>query len=79
MAQFAARESTGALLPLLLCADIFAVAFFRKHARWPHLLRLFPWVVVGVVVGYFTLGRLTNAVVQRMIGAILLVMIAAHA
>ncbi len=73
-----ARESTGALLPLLLCADVFGVAFFRKHASWPHLWRLFPWVVAGVIVGCLTLGSLTNAVVQRMIGGILLAMIALH-
>src|SRR5512140_3393306 len=42
------RESTGALLPLLVCADVFGVAFFRKHASWPHLWKLFLWVVVGV-------------------------------
>ncbi|HEY5911765.1 MAG TPA: sulfite exporter TauE/SafE family protein [Verrucomicrobiae bacterium] len=73
-----ARESTGALLPLLLCADVFGVAFFRKHASWPHLWKLFPWVVVGVVAGYLTLGRLSNLVVQRMIGGILLAMIVLH-
>lgn len=73
-----ARESTGALLPLLLCADVFGVAFFRKHASWPHLWRLFPWVVIGVVLGYLTLGRLSNTVVQHMIGIILLVMISLH-
>ncbi len=73
-----ARESTGALLPLLLCADVFGVAFFRKHASWPHLWKLFPWVVLGVIAGYLTLGRLSNLVVQRMIGAILLAMIALH-
>jgi uncharacterized membrane protein YfcA len=73
-----ARASTGALLPLLLCADAFGVAFFRKHASWPHLWKLFPWVIVGVAAGYFALGRVSNAQVQRMIGAILLVMVALH-
>src|SRR5437764_10362919 len=61
-----ARASTGALLPLLLCADIFGVAFFRKHASWPHLWKLFPWVVLGIAAGYFALGRISNAQVQRM-------------
>jgi uncharacterized membrane protein YfcA len=73
-----ARESTGALLPLLLCGDIFGVAFFRKHANWTHLWKLFPWVVLGVVAGYFALGRVSSLAVQRMIGAILLVMVALH-
>jgi uncharacterized membrane protein YfcA len=73
-----ARASTGALLPLLLCADVFGVAFFRKHASWSHLVRLFPWVVVGVIGGYFALDKISNAQVQKMIGAILLVMVSLH-
>jgi uncharacterized membrane protein YfcA len=73
-----ARASTGALLPLLLCADIFGVAFFRKHASWPHLGKLFPWVVAGVVAGYFALGHVSNAQVQRMIGLILVAMVSVH-
>ena len=73
-----ARASTGALLPLLLCADVFGVAFFRKHASWPHLLKLFPWVVVGVIGGYFALDKISNAQVQRLIGGIILAMVALH-
>ena len=73
-----ARASTGALLPLLLCADVFGVAFFRKHASWPHLWKLFPWVVVGVVTGFFALDHVSNAQVQRLIGGILLGMVALH-
>jgi uncharacterized membrane protein YfcA len=73
-----ARESTGALLPLLLCADVFGVAFFRKHASWPHLWKLFPWVVVGVVLGYWALGVTNNLQVQRMLGGILLGMVGLH-
>jgi hypothetical protein len=73
-----ARASTGALLPLLLCADVFGVAFFRKHANWSHLWKLFPWVIVGIVAGYFALGRVSNVQVQRMIGGILVVMVALH-
>jgi uncharacterized membrane protein YfcA len=66
-----ARESTGALLPLLLCGDVFGVAFFRKHASWPHLWKLCPWVALGVAVGYVALNRINNLQVQRMIGGIL--------
>lgn len=73
-----ARASTGALLPVLLCADVFGVAFFRKHASWPHLWRLFPWVVVGIVAGYFALGRVGDLAIQRLIGLILLGMVALH-
>jgi uncharacterized membrane protein YfcA len=73
-----ARESTGALLPLLLCADVIGVAIYRKHASWPHLIKLLPWVLIGVVAGYFALGKFTNSQVQRMIGVILLAMTGLH-
>lgn len=73
-----ARASTGALLPLLLCADLFGVAFFRKHANWPHLWRLFPWVALGVIAGWLALDHVSNAQVQRFIGIIVLVMVALH-
>jgi uncharacterized membrane protein YfcA len=70
-----ARESTGALLPLMVCADAFGVAYFRKHAEWTHLWKLFPWVLIGIVIGCFALGRFTNAQAQRTIGGILLAMV----
>jgi uncharacterized protein len=73
-----ARASTGALLPLLLCADVFGLAFFRKHANWPHLVKLFPWVILGVVSGFFAMGHVSNAQVARLIGGILLAMVGVH-
>ncbi len=72
------RASTGALLPVLLCADLFGVAFFRKHASWPHLWRLFPWVLAGIVAGYFALGRVGDLEMKRLIAAILLAMVGLH-
>lgn len=73
-----ARESTGALLPLLICADFFGVAFFRKHADWSQLWKLFPWVLLGIFLGCFALGKFSDADAQRSIGGILIVMVALH-
>ncbi len=73
-----ARASTGALVPLLLCADLFGLAFYRKHASWPELWKLFPWVILGVVAGYFALGKINSAQIQHLIGGILLAMVALH-
>lgn len=73
-----ARESTGALLPLLIAADVIGVAIYRKHAAWPKLWRLFPWVAGGVILGCFALGHVSNAQVGRLIGGILLAMVALH-
>lgn len=73
-----ARASTGALLPLLLCADLFGLFYFRKHASWPHLWKLLPWVVLGVIAGYLTLDRISGPAMARLIGSILLGMVAVH-
>jgi uncharacterized protein len=73
-----ARESTGALLPLLLCADVFGIAFFRKHADWSHLWKLFPWVILGIVGGWFALDRVSSVAMARLIGGVLIAMVAIH-
>lgn len=73
-----ARESTGALLPLLILADLFGIVLYRKHGDWTYLWRLAPWVIAGVALGYLTMGHAGNGLIQRLIGGILLAMIALH-
>ena len=73
-----ARASTGALLPLLIVADVFGVVYFRKHAEWSHLWKLFPWVLVGIFLGYFALGTISDQHIRQLIGGILLGMVALH-
>jgi uncharacterized membrane protein YfcA len=73
-----ARASTGTLLPLLLCADLFGVAFYRKHVVWSHVAKLFPWVAVGIVIGCCALDKISSAQVQQLIGGILVAMVALH-
>lgn len=46
------RASTGVLLPMLILADVFAVAYWRRHAVWSHLITLIPWALGGVYIGY---------------------------
>lgn len=65
------KVSTGAILPLLLVGDLFAVSYFRRRADWRSLLRLVPATVVGVYVGYRALAVLDNRQVGRLIGGII--------
>jgi len=73
-----ARASTGALLPLLVAADVIGVTIYRKHAEWRYVWRLCPWVVAGVIAGALALGRVNNAQVSRLIGMILVGMTGLH-
>jgi uncharacterized membrane protein YfcA len=47
---FGAKQSTGVLLPILMMADIFGVAYYRRHADWTHLMKVIPWAVVGLLI-----------------------------
>ena len=70
------RESVGVLLPILISADIIAVAAYRRHAVWSHLLQLFPWTALGVVLGCLTMGWIKNdKIITAMIGVILVVLV----
>ncbi|MFJ6726346.1 sulfite exporter TauE/SafE family protein [Streptomyces sp. NPDC091281] len=71
-----ARASTGVLLPILIAGDVLAVLTYRRHAHWPTLVRLFPAVAAGVVVGTVFLAWAGDGAVRTSIGAILLLMTA---
>lgn len=69
-----ARESTAALLLLLLVGDVVAVTLYTRQADWRALARLLPSVVVGVAAGAAFLAWADNVIMERSIGAILLVL-----
>ncbi len=69
-----ARESTGALLPLLLVGDLLAVALYRRHGSWSQLLRLLPGVLPGLALGAWFVATVDDDVMRVAIGAILIVM-----
>ena len=48
---YGAKESTGILMPLLICGDILAVIYYKRHVKWIYLIKLLPWMVGGVLVG----------------------------
>lgn len=69
------RESVGVVLPVLIVGDIIAVSLYRRHAVWSHLVRLFPAAAVGVVIGWWALGKMSDTQVARLIGALLIVLV----
>jgi uncharacterized membrane protein YfcA len=71
-----ARESAGVVLLLLISADIVAITVYRRHVVWSHLIRLFPWAAIGILIGFLAVGRIDDAQVRRLIGLILLVLVA---
>jgi uncharacterized protein len=72
-----ARASAGWLLPLLCVADVFAIAYYRRHASARRLFELAPWVLAGMVAGALALG-LGEPVLRKIVGGIVLAMVAVH-
>lgn len=70
------RESTGAILPLLIVADLFAVQAFRRHAVFAHVVRLVPPALVGIVTGYFLMPLVPADAFGRFIGWLTLLLTA---
>lgn len=70
-----ARQSTGLLLGILILADVFAIIYHRRNAKWGHVLRLLPAAFVGIVAGYFGLGKVDDQQLKPIIGGIVIVML----
>ena len=80
---FPGRISVGTTGLLLLAADVFAVAWYRRHTRWDKLTQLLPWVVVGMLIGFGTLFLIGDDAqgkdgLNKVIGALVLVMIGVY-
>ncbi len=71
-----AKASVGALLPMLIFADLFAAGYYRRHAQWAHILRLMPSTILGIIAGYLAMGKVTDQQLKPAIAVIVLSMLA---
>ena len=63
-----AKASVGAIMPAILLGDVFAVAWFHRHADWPRLWGLVPYVAAGMAVGRGVLARTTGNELRPILG-----------
>lgn len=77
-AIFPAKQSVGILLPMLIVGDIVAVIYYRREVIWKHLITLIPWVLAGIVIGYFVLLHVENEQLKVMIGLLVLSLVGLH-
>ena len=69
---FPAKQSTGALLPLMIFADFFAVWFYRRHANWSDLLKLLPATLAGIACGWWLMPRIPDGTFTVLLGWVIL-------
>ena len=67
-----AQLSVGAMLPILLVGDVFAVAWFRRHAQWDRLWALAPFVAAGMIPAFFVLAWFPENKLRPVLGWLVL-------
>ena len=71
--------ATGVMLLMICAGDIFAVSYYRKKADWKIVVRLLPYTMLGLALGFTTLRFLHRPEHLRiMIGWIILLLAAVH-
>ncbi len=70
-----ARESTAAILAILIVGDVIACWHYRHDADWSLIKRLLPAVLPGLVVGALFLRVVDDSTLRRSIGAVLLLLV----
>jgi uncharacterized membrane protein YfcA len=80
---FGGWASIAVMLPMLILGDVFAATWYRRHAQWDKLVGLLPWVLAGVALGavalrYFAQNAHTKAMLNPVIGGLVLLMLGLH-
>ena len=73
---FGGKSSTGIVLPLLCVADIAAVSYYNRHAKWKYFWKLVPWMMIGILMGVFIGRDMDEQLFKKIIAGIVLVSIA---
>lgn len=80
---FGSRLGAGVMLPMLIVGDMFAVAWYKRHAQWNKLVGLLPWVYFGVALGTVALvmtgkSKALKDPTDLIVGVLVLVMVVLH-
>ncbi|MFZ2166841.1 MAG: sulfite exporter TauE/SafE family protein [Propionibacteriaceae bacterium] len=72
---YAAKESTAAVLLLLILGDVVAVLRYRRDCDWALLRQLLPSVLPGIALGAWFLSLVPDGVLRLSIGWLLVVFV----
>ena len=74
---FGGRASTGVLIPMMITADIVAVAYYHRHTQWKFLKKLLPMMIVGVLLGVWLGDRISEETFKQVMAGFILISVAA--
>ncbi|WP_193214734.1 TSUP family transporter [Luteolibacter marinus] len=76
---YGAKSSVGITLPLLIVADLTVYPAFLKHGSWKPVWKLLPATIVGLGLGWYLLGEISDPVARKLIGCCILAMVGLQA
>lgn len=65
-------QAAGIMLPILVASDVIGVWAYRRSFDWANLMALLPGAVVGVLIGWLTASKVSDAHVRLLVGLIAL-------
>lgn len=69
---FGGKSSTGALIPMMLFADLLAVIYYNKYTQWKYLVKLMPTMVIGVLIGVWFGNDISDELFKRIMAFLIL-------
>ena len=69
------KLSSGAVLPMLLAADVFAIRYYWRYADWKRIKQLLPAVVVGLCLGTAFMGVINHSQFKMILAAMVLALV----
>lgn len=73
---FGGQLSSGVMLPMLCLADVMGVWYYHRHAEWKYLKQLFPWALLGTILGTVVGGSIDDGTFKMIMAAVILASIA---
>jgi uncharacterized membrane protein YfcA len=69
------KLSTGAVVPLLIVGDLFALRYYRHTADWKRIRLLLPSVFIGLLLGTAFLWMIDNSTFKIFLSVLILILI----
>lgn len=76
---YGSKSSVGVTLPLLIAADLIVYPAFIRHGSWRPVWKLLGPALVGIALGWWLLGVISETTARRAIGGCVLMMVALQA
>jgi hypothetical protein len=69
---FGGMPSSGLVLPMLIMADVFGVAYYHRSANWKTVLKVIPWAFAGIIAGLLVGKNISSGQFKNLIGVLVI-------